>query len=217
MSGTACKHPDIRKFDGIRCCLACGEAVLETLASNAIEKNVDATGRHVYTHLNYQLGQEVRLILLAPGGAADPLCCEIVHVNLEDDPEYDAVSYTWATEDGNADMSKTIDCFKGGYIPITTNCDAVLRQLRRPGTRRRLWIDAICTLIVCGILKPCANNDITTQVLINPMLANVTIRSESWTSSTPELAKFAYASQSPHCRSTGLSMAVCFVGLIMVV
>ena len=118
MSGTACKHPDIRKFDGIRCCLACGEAVLETLASNAIEKNVDATGRHVYTHLNYQLGQEVRLILLAPGGAADPLCCEIVHVNLEDDPEYDAVSYTWATEDGNADVSKTIDCFKADIYQL---------------------------------------------------------------------------------------------------
>lgn len=131
MSGTACKHPDIRKFDGIRCCLACGEAVFETLASTAIEKNVNAIGCHVYTHLNYKLGQEVRLILLAPGEAADPLWCEIVHVNLEDDPEYDAVSYTWATEYGDADMSKHIDCIRGGYIPITTNCDAVLRQLRR--------------------------------------------------------------------------------------
>jgi hypothetical protein len=143
MSERLCAHPDIRKFNGIRCCLACGEAVFE--ASLVEPNSTDTATQYRYTKLNYKLGLEIRLVVLAPGTLGDPLRCDIIHVNLEDKPEYDAVSYTWATESGDASFSKTIQCVNGGFIPVTVNCDAVLRQLRRPGLRRRLWIDAICT------------------------------------------------------------------------
>lgn len=147
MASRSCKHPDIRKFDGIRCCLACGEAVLETKFEGALRPQVgssSASKPYEYTDLNYQLGQEIRLCILLPGEPQDPLCCELVHVNLDDDPVYDAVSYTWANEDGDASLSSTIHCRGEGFLPITVNCDAVLRQLRRFGSKRRLWIDAIC-------------------------------------------------------------------------
>jgi hypothetical protein len=148
MSERSCAHPDIRKFDGIRCCLACGEAVFE---ASSVQPFVeldpeDTTTCYRYNKLNYKLGLEIRLVVLAAGTPGDPLRCDIIHVNLEDEPEYDAVSYTWATEDGDASFSKTIQCVNGGFVPVTANCDAVLRQLRRPGLRRRIWIDAICTL-----------------------------------------------------------------------
>ena len=145
MTDSLCKHPDIRKFDGIRCCLSCGEAVFETSSPTAHIHTSDATASYQYTKLNYKLGREIRLVLILPGSSEDALRCEIVHVNLDDDPVYDAVSYTWATEGGDASPCMTVRCEAGGFIPVTANCYAVLLQLRRSGGTRRLWIDAICT------------------------------------------------------------------------
>jgi hypothetical protein len=151
MSVTSCAHPDIRKFDGMRCCFSRGEAVFEPSYPpsnpnpNPHNEVTAVTNRYRYTNLNYKLGREIRLVILLPGQPADPIRCEIVHVNLDDDLTYDAVSYTWATKDGDVSLSKTIQCVGGGFISVTMNCDTVIRQLRQPGLRRKLWIDAICT------------------------------------------------------------------------
>jgi hypothetical protein len=147
MSDRSCKHLDIRKFDGIRCCLACGEAVFEAqyLHSKLFTEPTTVTTAYKYNKLNYKLGREIRLAVILPGESTDTIRCEIVHVNLDDKPVYDAVSYTWATEDGDASLSRNVQTVQGGSISITANCDAVLRQLRRPGLCRRVWIDAMCT------------------------------------------------------------------------
>jgi len=95
MSERQCRHPDIRRFDGLRCCLACGEAVFETpIVIEANEPQPATRATYKYTNLNYKLGQEIRLIVLYPGLPADDLHCEMIHVNLDDDPYYEAVSYT---------------------------------------------------------------------------------------------------------------------------
>jgi hypothetical protein len=147
MNNSTCKHPDIRRFDGLRYCLSCGEAVVEVISPTSpitlVRPNCAAVP-YEYTKLNYERGHEIRIIILLPGSYEDALFCEITHVNLDDDPRYDAVSYTWATEDGDASRSKAILCMQGGSVPISTNCDAVLRQLRRLG-KQRLCVDAICT------------------------------------------------------------------------
>jgi hypothetical protein len=147
MSRKPCRHPDVRKFDGIRSCLACGETVFESSAPTIpmSTQTTEIPTKYQYTHLNYTLGQEIRLLILLPGSLDDPIRCEIVHVNLEDDPEFDAVSYTWATEYGDDRLSRTVNISNGSYyLPVTINCEAALRQLRRPGSRRKLWIDALC-------------------------------------------------------------------------
>jgi hypothetical protein len=69
--------------------------------------------------------------------------CDIIHVNLMDKPAYEAVSYTWATADGDVSLSKHITC-RGKKIAITTNCESVLRSLRLPSRNRKIWVDAIC-------------------------------------------------------------------------
>ncbi|KAH3982686.1 hypothetical protein HBI26_021110 [Parastagonospora nodorum] len=97
-----------------------------------------------YTDLNYKLGQEIRLIVVAPGETTDDLQCDIIHVNLEDNPDYEAVSYTWASDDGDASLTQRINCGRNAYLPITANCEAAIRQLRKCVFKRRLWIDAIC-------------------------------------------------------------------------
>jgi hypothetical protein len=139
-----CRHPDIRKLSDYRTCLACGETVFER--SSSTDSHVAAGGpSHVYHRLNYALGQEIRLINLLPGEPSDPVRCQMLHVNLQDDPAYEAVSYTWATEDGDDSLSKAVYFVDSEQAaPVTENCEAALRQLRKRGCSRRLWVDAIC-------------------------------------------------------------------------
>lgn len=52
------------------------------------------SGYH-YQKLNYALGQQICLIRLLPiGEVLDTILCRTRHVNLEDDPAYEDVSYT---------------------------------------------------------------------------------------------------------------------------
>ena len=102
-----------------------------------------ARSQYCYQKLDYVLGQEIRLVGLRLAQPSDTVYCDVVHVNFEDKPIYDAISYTWATEGGDATLSKLIHDSNGGSVKVTANCEAVLRQLRRRGTRQ-VWIDAIC-------------------------------------------------------------------------
>jgi hypothetical protein len=60
MAGATYQHRDVRKFDGLRCCLACGEAVFDMATlSVAVEPGMDILTPYKYTKLNYKLGQEI--------------------------------------------------------------------------------------------------------------------------------------------------------------
>jgi Heterokaryon incompatibility protein (HET) len=151
--GDECTHPDIRKFDGIRCCLSCGFALLEL---NAVSHKDDkasadesqefqpAAQPYKFKRLNYELGREIRLIRLLPGFPDEDLHCSVLHVDLDDDPKYEAVSYTWATQDGKTNMSGRVMCESGTFLKISENCEAVLRRIRDKGSARTLWIDMLC-------------------------------------------------------------------------
>ncbi|KAF2823236.1 HET-domain-containing protein [Ophiobolus disseminans] len=139
----ACRHPDIRNFDDVRCCLACGEAVFENTSHPEQTADLSETSTYQYKRLNYELGQEIRLIILYPGEILDDIRCSLVHVNLLDKPTFEAVSYTWATANGDASLSAQMICH-GRRIFITRNCERVLRCLRSLAHNRTLWIDAVC-------------------------------------------------------------------------
>jgi hypothetical protein len=158
LDSTACPHKDVRTFDGCRCCLSCGFALfLDGSANNGIDTNttrremlpqssVDLQTQprlYQYRRLNYELGQEIRLIRLKFDTRDEELRCQIFHANLDDSPEYEALSYTWAGQDGKMKMTSRIFCHDGSYIPISTSCDQALRRIRARGTTRVLWIDMI--------------------------------------------------------------------------
>lgn len=73
-----------------------------------------------------------------------------IHVTLEaypddDCPEYETVSYTWATEDGEVELSELL--YIGPFwdaLPQTRNCWTLLRYLRPERGLRLVWVDAIC-------------------------------------------------------------------------
>ncbi|EAT92408.1 hypothetical protein SNOG_00913 [Parastagonospora nodorum SN15] len=139
----ACRHPDIQRFDGFRCCLSCGETTFEDAEKPEQGSDLTASTGYQYRRLNYELGQEIRLVVLYPGKELEDITCDIIHVNLLDKPIYEAVSYTWATEDGDLSMSAKIKC-RNGNIAVTRNCESVLRSLRLKGRNRKIWVDAIC-------------------------------------------------------------------------
>lgn len=139
----ACRHPDIQKFDGFRCCLSCGEAIFEDAEKPERGPDLATSTDYQYKRLNYELGQEIRLVVLYPGKELEEIACDIIHVNLLDKPMYEAISYTWATEDGDLSMSAKIQC-RNKDIAITRNCESVLRSLRLKGRNRKIWVDAIC-------------------------------------------------------------------------
>ena len=68
--------------------------------------------------------------------------CQIDHVDLDDNPSFEALSYTW----GDADDPRTIQ-IDSHLVSITANLEVALRNLRHnPGVQpyRVLWVDAVC-------------------------------------------------------------------------
>ncbi|KAH6625905.1 heterokaryon incompatibility protein-domain-containing protein [Boeremia exigua] len=137
----ACRHTDVREFDGLRSCLACGET---RFREDALQDPVAAADQeYIYTDLRcLELGQTIRIVLLSPGNFEDPVHCTIV-LSAIYHSSYEAVSYTWANEDG--DNAKTHAVYiDGSALYVTRNCHSALRQLRHPELHRRLWVDAMC-------------------------------------------------------------------------
>jgi hypothetical protein len=67
----------------------------------------------------------------------------LVKFRLRDETPYEALSYTWATENGDSVRSSQLKCH-GQSIWVTKNCEAALRRLRHSDSERILWVDAIC-------------------------------------------------------------------------
>jgi hypothetical protein len=145
-----CAHHDVREFEGVRCCMSCGETVYtsddplsSTVSSSFPKPSVYTPFNYSYNDNSLEHGLGIRLVVLLPGDYADPLHCFIHEVSLSENPQYEAVSYTWATEDGDDARSARVYC-DSAIIPVTENCEAVLRRLRLSSMARSLWIDSIC-------------------------------------------------------------------------
>lgn len=89
---------------------------------------------------------EIRLLHLdAYDTVSQPLHGCLRPTRLSQRPDYVALSYTWADQNGDRTLCDNI--FLGSaWTPfaITSNCAAALRRLRSRGATRLIWIDAIC-------------------------------------------------------------------------
>ncbi len=97
-----------------------------------------------YKHKPLPAGRHIRLLRVHASAASDSgLACDLDNVNLNDEPEYSALSYAW--EDQSPQVP--IQCATGshqGILLITPNCAAALRQLRHENGKFAIWIDSIC-------------------------------------------------------------------------
>lgn len=84
--------------------------------------------------------RSIRLAKLYPASSrAQPISCDLIHVNLNSCPPFEALSYTW----GDASITHQVSC-SGYQLNVTTNLLSALQHLRQPGNARLVWIDAIC-------------------------------------------------------------------------
>ena len=160
-----CRHVDWCVIPGtsIEHCRSCGFAIIysnfkptrdayakvqvQPSSENTLDlPNIETTrGSYQYLPLDLDHGRQIRILVLKAGGLKDELRCELDYANLQHDPIYEAVSYTWADEKGDDSLCRTILWGSSGHsIAITKNCEAALRRLRKPDVDRRLWVDAVC-------------------------------------------------------------------------
>jgi len=82
--------------------------------------------------------REIRLLLLPPGDIFS-YSCSLTHVSMDDDPEYEALSYVWGSE-----ANPKIISLNGGHMSITRNLAEALDHLSISDRPRKLWVDALC-------------------------------------------------------------------------
>jgi hypothetical protein len=96
------------------------------------------SGQYTYEPLDNS-NFSIRLISLAPtANFSSDIHCSIYQVSLDNNPEYEAVSYAW----GDPNIFETI--FLGGFpFSVTVNLVSALRHLRLKDEARVLWVDAL--------------------------------------------------------------------------
>ena len=82
----------------------------------------------------------IRLLDLSPSLWTARLHGTLRIVSLDDQPEYEALSYTWGASTEGRSMTVDSHC----QLQITDNLFRALRRLRRKARTRTVWIDAIC-------------------------------------------------------------------------
>ena len=84
---------------------------------------------------------EVRLLVLEPASSKreSEICGRLEPVFLSSSPKFDALSYTWGSQEGSGTIR-----LNGVDFYVTENLYAALRELRSGWRPRRLWIDAVC-------------------------------------------------------------------------
>lgn len=94
----------------------------------------------VYLHRPLaKITADIRIARLMPGKKNEPIACQIEHIDLSTNMNFEAVSYCW----GDASITKPIT-LEGHLYPVTLNLYSCLQHLRREDEPRNLWIDSIC-------------------------------------------------------------------------
>lgn len=85
-------------------------------------------------------GPHTRLISLLPGEGTSPIVCQMLTVDLNTKPRYEALSYLWGAVD---DSNKCGILVNGAPFPVGENLWLALYHLRDKTRVQTLWIDAI--------------------------------------------------------------------------
>ncbi|KXH27257.1 heterokaryon incompatibility protein [Colletotrichum nymphaeae SA-01] len=140
----SCRRLDVFTSGGISSCLSCGSIQLDLDTPSPPEthdEDENTIDTAVYKPLKSQT--DIRLLTLEPGEFADPIRCTLALSSTASMIDYDAISYTWASEDGAMAWTQPIT-LDGRAFLVTANCETALRRVRSRGAQRVVWIDAVC-------------------------------------------------------------------------
>ncbi|KAE9376315.1 HET-domain-containing protein [Stipitochalara longipes BDJ] len=128
-----------------------------------------------------QNGDEIRLLELLPATFAkfrDFVACRLVVRRLSEDPQYEALSYTWGTLARDVPIFVVPNPPPEGLVvsealPMTPQLYAALKRLRRETASRYLWVDQIC-------IDQTSNIERSQQVLLMEKIYEKSIRTIIW-------------------------------------
>src|SRR5437763_10861971 len=83
-----------------------------------IEGEIDVCGKYEFSPFNPEVPNQIRLLVIHPGRFEDRIHCSLVRTNLDDAPLFEAISYTWADENGDSTVCREIAVRTGGVIPV---------------------------------------------------------------------------------------------------
>lgn len=113
-----------------------------SFTDNLGQTHPEELARYQYEAFNDK--ESIRVLTLLPSKSLPAeIHIKLSIIGLTDNPEFEALSYTWGTINGDASLCSTIIC-DGSQIKVTRNCEDALRRLRREDGERVLWVDAIC-------------------------------------------------------------------------
>ncbi|KAK2003956.1 heterokaryon incompatibility protein [Colletotrichum falcatum] len=135
----SCRRLDVFTSGGISSCLSCGSIQPDSETSPAEYTCTD--NGIIYQPLISTT--DIRLLTLLPGDFDDPIKCHLSLSSTASMINYDAISYTWATEDGEMKWTECIT-LNGQEFLVTPNCMMALRHVRSRGAKKVIWIDAVC-------------------------------------------------------------------------
>ncbi|KAK7927663.1 heterokaryon incompatibility protein [Apiospora marii] len=89
--------------------------------------------------------QHIRVLLSPARRWGHPLHGFLQIQDLNGRPHYEALSYTWSDESGDASLSRRMYIGPAwDVVPITRSCSRALRRLRLEDIIRPIWVDAVC-------------------------------------------------------------------------
>jgi Heterokaryon incompatibility protein (HET) len=103
------------------------------------DRNDHSPNHFTYSPLDTTL-DGIRLVIVEPSiSTKDVVRCRLVHVTFGQMPKYEALSYTWGTEEPKNSIFLNDKAFQ-----VRDNLRDALVRLRLPDKERVLWIDAMC-------------------------------------------------------------------------
>ncbi|KAL8926894.1 MAG: hypothetical protein Q9208_002703 [Pyrenodesmia sp. 3 TL-2023] len=97
-------------------------------------------GAHAFHYEALSNPRRIRLLKLLPASSrSEDITCTIDKACLDDDVQYEALSYTWGDATQRSELHSN-----GEVLSITCNLDTALRHLRHSLAPRILWVDAVC-------------------------------------------------------------------------
>lgn len=117
-------HPVITMFAKIRAVIRNKQTQVHPFAYDDIDRD----------------SNQIRLLRILPPNATSEVQLEIFHANLDDNPTYKALSYTWGSP---ADPRHGIN-LNGYHFEVRENLWHALRRFQAGNVAPVIWIDAIC-------------------------------------------------------------------------